>query len=67
MLNIKGAAGLAKRRVTAITNCYQTAVGKVSFINLSGTCEQQVYLNQASRTHIVIRIKTPNLKTLHSF
>ena len=41
MINIKGALGLAKRainrRVIAITNCYRTAVGKVSYLITTDT------------------------------
>ena len=41
MMNIKGAAGLAKRainrRVIAITNSYRTAVGKVSYLSTRDT------------------------------
>lgn len=41
MINIKGAAGLAKhainRRVIVITNCYQTAVGNVSYLSVRDT------------------------------
>ncbi len=37
MIDIKGTLGLAKRainrKVIAMTNCYQTAVGKVSYFN----------------------------------
>lgn len=41
MINIKGAAGLAKRaiirKVNAITNCYSTAVGKASDLTMTNT------------------------------
>ncbi len=41
MIDIKGALGLAKRainrKVTAITNCYRTAVGKVSYLITTDT------------------------------
>ena len=41
MMNMKGAIGLAKcainRRVIAITYCYQTAVGKVSYLITTDT------------------------------
>ncbi len=41
MIDIKGALGLTKRainrKVIAITNCYQTAVGKVSYLITTDT------------------------------
>ena len=41
MMNNKGAVGLAKRainrKVIAITNCYRTAVGKVSYLITTDT------------------------------
>ena len=40
-MNMKSTMGLAKRainrRVIAITNCYQTAVGKVSYLIITDT------------------------------
>ncbi len=41
MIDIKGALGLAKRainrKIIAITNCYRTAVGKVSYLITTDT------------------------------
>ena len=41
MMNIEGAAGLAKRAINriviAITNCYRTAVGKASYLITTDT------------------------------
>ena len=41
MMNIKGAAGLAKRAINriviAITNCYRTAVSEASYLTTTDT------------------------------